>query len=72
VKKEDGIELVTWEELNAYSDQKAIITAEDWLEFYKLHERLDPSTIPDGIEVPDLRPREMIDAEVEEPQTKKD
>lgn len=63
---------VTWQELGAFSEGKTSFAHEDWIELYKLNERLDPSTIPEGIEFPDLRPREMIEAEAREKQAKED
>lgn len=46
-------------------------TEADIAQAFSLAESLDPSTIPDDIEIPDLRPREMIEAETREKRAKK-
>lgn len=62
---------VTWDDLTAFTANRSSWTDEDWVEGIRLAESLDPSTIPEGIEIPDLRPREIIEAEAREKQAKK-
>jgi len=71
MSKDSARKNVTWNDLMAFGAAKEDWSAEDFAEGTLLANAMDPSTIPEGIEIPDLRPREMIEAEDGGGQSKK-
>jgi len=63
---------ISWTDARTFGSSKMDFSHDDWLEVAKIANSIDPSTIPEGIEIPDLRPREVIEAEAREKQAKKD
>lgn len=64
------IKKISWTDARAFGASFEQFTHEDWIKVAEVVDAIDPATIPEGIEIPDLRPREMIEAEAAQKQAR--